>query len=91
MHSEARKIQGKQWYITLPQDWRDQHKLKRGDALEIMYGDSSVFIANPGGRKMSPLEQSLIEFIVALPSISEGQKIAEKLKEILAVMETDAS
>lgn len=87
MNSESRKIQGKQWYITLPQDWRDQHKLTRGDSLTISYGDHSVFVANPENRHLTILETELIKLLVTLPSMNEGTEITKSLKYILDTLD----
>ena len=82
-----RKVQGKQFYLTLVQAWRDQHKVVRGDSLMIYYGDHSVFVANPEHRTLSPLEASLVELLVTLPSMHDGSELVKGLHAILNLLE----
>ena len=85
MHRE-RKVQGAQWYVTLPKEWRnsDGHNIKKGDTLDAYFNPESVLIFNPQGREMSPIERSLVDVLIGLPKLGKGTKeLVENLKTLV--------
>ena len=89
MHDE-RKVQGAQWYVTLPKGWRnsDGHNIKKGDTLDAYFNPESVLIFNPQGRKMSSIERNLVDVLIGLPKLMDTKKMIENLKQHVQQLET---
>lgn len=89
MHRE-RKVQGAQWYVTLPKEWRnsDGHNIKKGDTLDAYFNPESVLIFNPQGREMSPLERGLVDVLIGLPKLVGTKEMIENLTELVQQLET---
>jgi hypothetical protein len=85
-----RKVQGAQWYITLPSDWRDSggHDIKKGDTLIAHFEPDSVMILNPQVRQLSDLEGKLINILTNLPRLIDTRELIENLREIVAGLDT---
>lgn len=85
-----RKVQGAQWYITLPAPWRDAdgHDIKKGDTLDAHYEPDSVMILNPQTRELSCLEGKLIGLLTNLPRLVDTRELVESLREIVADLDT---
>jgi len=77
-----RKVQGAQFYITIPKEWRrlEGHNIVKGDTLDAHFESKSVLILNPQGREIDPIEQSLIDILIALPKLVGTTKLIENLK-----------
>lgn len=86
MHRE-RKVQGAQWYVTLPKEWRneDGHNIKKGDTLDAFFNTDSVLIFNPKEREMSPIERNLIGILTGLPQVGNTK---ERVKELVENLRT---
>ncbi len=80
-----RKVQGQQWYVTLPAPWRDAegHDIKKGDTLDAYYEPDSVMILNPQNRGLSGLEDKLIGVLTNLPRLIDTRELIESLREIV--------
>ena len=89
MHRE-RKVQGAQWYVTLPKEWRnsDGHDIKKGDTLDAYFNPESVLIFNPQGREMSSLERGLVDVLIGLPKLVGTKEMIENLTELVQQLET---
>lgn len=84
---ELRRIQGDQWYITLPAEWRQALGLEKATDVEMNYQLNSVLVVNPEGRRLSKLEEMIIELLINVPSWKDTNTIAEKLQEVLDKLE----
>ncbi len=82
MKSE-RKVQGAQWYITLPKDWRRGHGVEKGDTMDAIFEPDSVMILNPQNRQLSALEGKLIGILTALPGLVDTRELIDSLREIV--------
>ena len=82
MKSE-RKVQGAQWYITLPKDWRRGHGIEKGDTMDAIFEPDSVMILNPQTRVLSTLERKLIKVLTDLPGLVDTRELIESLREIV--------
>lgn len=82
MKSE-RKVQGAQWYITLPKDWRRGHGIEKGDTMDAIFEPDSVMILNPQARVLSTLERKLIRVLTDLPGLVGTRELIESLREIV--------
>lgn len=84
-----RKVQGAQWYITIPREWRDSegHDVKRGDTLEAHFEPKSVLVLNPQGREMSVIERSLVDVLIGLPRLKDTKELIENLKDLVEQLE----
>lgn len=80
-----RKVQGAQWYITLPVEWRspDSHEIKKGDVLDAHFEPGSVLILNPKDRKIGPIEENLIKILIGWPKLVDTQELVENLKGLV--------
>jgi len=78
-----RKVQGEQWYITLPSEWRNGHGVKKGDTLTATFEPDSVMILNPEGREFSDLEEKLVNILVNLPGLVDTRELIDNLREIV--------
>ena len=78
-----RKVQGEQWYITLPSEWRNGHGVKKGDTLTATFEPDSVMILNPEGREFSDLEGKLVNLLVNLPGLVDTRELIENLRGII--------
>lgn len=91
MKSE-RKVQGAQWYITLPKDWRRGHDIKKGDIMIATFEEDSVMILNPQNRRLSAratcLEDKLIKLLTRLPGITDNRELVKSLREIVDDLDT---
>lgn len=81
-----RKVQGAQWYITLPAEWRDAggHDIKKGDTLKAHFEPDSVMVLNPDTRELSDLEDKLIKVLLNFPRLVDTRELIEDLREIVA-------
>jgi hypothetical protein len=79
--TDLRKVQGKQWYLTLPQLWREVHKVKRGDVMNVHFAKGSVLVVAPAEYKLSDIEKHLIQLLVDLPSRKDHVVFIEELKK----------
>lgn len=79
----GRKVQGAQWYITLPSDWRIGHDIKKGDTMNAIFEPDSVMILNPEGREFSDLEGKLVKLLVNLPGLVDTRELIENLRGII--------
>ncbi|GAH53654.1 unnamed protein product [marine sediment metagenome] len=80
-----RKVQGAQFYVTLPQEWRNGgHNIKKGDVLLAIYESDSVLIFNPITREQSELEEKLTQLLISLPKLVGTRELVESLKGIIA-------
>lgn len=81
-----RKVQGEQWYITLPKEWRDEngHDIKKGDWLQPFFEPDSVLVLNPATREQSELEEKLTQLLINLPKLVGTRELVESLKGIIA-------
>ena len=84
-----RKVQGKQWYITVPSEWRDGHGVERGDTLTAHFEQDSVMILNPQTRELSDLEGKLIHVLLNLPKLIDTRELIENLREIVAGLDAE--
>lgn len=82
MKSE-RKVQGAQWYITLPKDWRWGHGIEKGDTMDAIFEPDSVMILNPKTRVLSILERKLIKVLTDLPGLVDTRELINSLREIV--------
>ena len=82
MKSE-RKVQGAQWYITLPKDWRRGHGIEKGDTMDAIFEPDSVMILNPQTRELSTLEGKLINVLIRLPGLVDTRELIDSLREIV--------
>jgi len=78
-----RKVQGAQWYITLPKEWRNGHDIKKGDIVEAHFEDESLLVINPQNREMTLLEMTLVDVLISLPKLEDTKKLIETLKSIV--------
>lgn len=80
-----RKVQGAQWYVTLPKEWRgkDGHNIEKGDSLDGFFNPDSVLIFNPKKRKISPIECTLIEILIGLPQLMDTRELVEDLRALV--------
>lgn len=80
-----RKVQGAQFYVTIPKEWRnsDGHNIKRGDTLDAYFEPTSVLIFNPEGREMSPIEHGLVDVLTNLPKLIGTKKLIEDLRLLI--------
>jgi len=91
MHRE-RKVQGMQWYVTLPKEWRgkDGHNIEKGDTLDAFFNPDSVLIFNPQKREMSLIERNLAGILTGLPQMADTKELVENLRTLLEQLdETD--
>ena len=79
--TDTRKVQGRQWYLTLPQLWREVHKVKRGDVMNVHFAKGSVLVVSPAECELSEVEKNLIQLLVDLPSRKDHVEFIEKLKQ----------
>ncbi len=81
-----RKVQGAQFYVTLPQEWRSEngHDIKKGDELVAIFEPDSVLIFNPITRGQSELEEKLTQLLINLPKLVDTRELVESLKGIIA-------
>lgn len=81
-----RKVQGAQWYITVPAEWRDDggHNIKKGDTLIAHFEPDSVMVLNPETRELSDLEGKLIKVLLNFPRLVNTRELIEDLREIVA-------
>ena len=82
MKSE-RKVQGAQWYITLPKDWRRGHGIEKGDTMDAIFEPDSVMVLNPQTRELSTLERKLIKVLTDLPGLVDTRELINSLREIV--------
>lgn len=87
MHRE-RKVQGMQWYVTLPKEWRNEegHNIEKGDTLDAFFNTDSVLIFNPKEREMSPIEHNLIGILTGLPQMTNTKELVKELVENLRTL-----
>ncbi|MCK4265683.1 MAG: hypothetical protein KAX31_00265 [Thermoplasmata archaeon] len=78
-----RKVQGAQFYITLPKEWRDGHGIVKGDVMMTTFESDSVLVLNPSNRVQPELEEKLVQLLVRLPGLVDTQKILDSLREIV--------
>ena len=78
-----RKVQGAQWYITLPKDWRRGHGIEKGDTMDAIFEPDSVMILNPQTRVLSTLERKLIKVLTDLPGLVDTRELINSLREIV--------
>jgi bifunctional DNA-binding transcriptional regulator/antitoxin component of YhaV-PrlF toxin-antitoxin module len=80
-----RKVQGAQWYVTLPKEWRNSggHNIKKGDTLYAYFEPESVLIFNPKNREMSTLERNLSDVLIGLPKLMGTKELIENLRLIV--------
>jgi len=78
-----RKVQGAQWYVTLPKEWRNGHSIKRGGTLNAHFNPTSVLIFNPKGRAMSPIERNLVDVLIGLPQLVNTKELVDTLRALL--------
>lgn len=85
-----RKVQGAQWYITLPSEWRDSggHDIKKGDTMLAHFEPDSVMVINPQVRELSDLEGKLVHVLINLPRLIDTRELVENLREIVAGLDT---
>ena len=91
MHRE-RKVQGMQWYVTLPKEWRnsDGHNIKKGDVMDTFFNPKSVLIFNPKTREMTAIERTLVGILTGLPQMADTKELVENLRTLVEQLdETD--
>jgi bifunctional DNA-binding transcriptional regulator/antitoxin component of YhaV-PrlF toxin-antitoxin module len=76
---KPRKITGKKFTLTVPLNWRNSHKLKPGDTLDVYYGEGGVIIQSPTGKEISDVEKALIQLLVCYPEIRKSKELAQML------------
>jgi hypothetical protein len=69
---EARKVQGNQWYVTLPLSWRQGHDVRKGDVLEAHYNMNSVLIFAHGVQRKCELCKHLLQTVNSETVTEEG-------------------
>jgi hypothetical protein len=85
---EVRKLQGKQFWMTLPAPWRQSHRVAKGSDLEIYYGDAGVLVVNPATRPLTELEKRLVKILVDIPTLKEMGVALTEVKEIISIIES---
>ena len=80
-----RKVQGAQFYITLPKEWRNKngHNILKGDTMLATFEPDSVLILNPSTRVQSELEMQLVQLLVRLPKLKDTRELIESLRGII--------
>jgi len=80
-----RKVQGAQWYITLPKEWRNEngHGIQKGDVIQATFESDSVLVLNPATRVQSLLEMKLTQLLINLPKLVGTRELVESLKGII--------
>jgi len=79
-----RKVQGAQWYITLPQEWRAGQDVKKGDTMITLFEEHSMMVVYPENREVSELENKLSNVLINLPSLTDTRELVNDLREIVA-------
>ena len=87
MHRE-RSVQGTQWYVTLPKEWRNGHNIEKGDKLDAFFNTNSVLIFYPKKRTMTDLERNLVGILTGLPQMADTKELVENLRTLLEQLET---
>jgi len=80
-----RKVQGAQFYITLPKEWRNKngHNILKGDTMLATFEPDSVLILNPSTRVQPELEMQLVQLLVRLPKLKKTRELIESLRGII--------
>ena len=85
---ELRRVQGTQYYITLPWTWRQGHEITKGDDIEAYYTTNSALVLNPQKRELSSIELDLINLLLNYPSWQISEDTVKALKDIVNKLET---
>ncbi len=80
-----RKVQGAQFYITLPKEWRNEngHNIRKGDTMLATFEPDSVLVLNPSTRVQSELEGKIVQLLIGLPKLKNTRKLIESLRGII--------
>lgn len=80
-----RKVQGAQWYITLPKEWRNEngHDIQKGDTIQATFEPDSVLVLNPITREQTELEEKITQLLINLPGLVGTRELVESLKGII--------
>jgi len=84
---EDRKVQGKQFYVTLPLPWRQGNQVEKGDTLDAHYTQDSVLVFAPRNRVYTQLEETIINLLIHLPSWEDAEETVETLRSIVKQLE----
>lgn len=80
-----RKVQGAQWYVTLPKEWRNEngHNILKGDVMLATFEPDSVLVLNPSNRVQPELEEKLVQLLIGLPKLKSTRELIESLRGII--------